>query len=139
MSEELNKLNELIQKVENIEKKLDNVTKLVTPVVVPGTDTVAEPKEWRVDTDSPIDFSLVPLGRFGVYEGGKVKVTCKAGALDSCVWFDMNNNVLANGEYTANTWDTLHRTKKVKVKAFCSKAKTPRFEKELDLFIGFKK
>lgn len=120
--------------LESLDAKLDRILALVTPV--PGPDTVGEPKEWRVETDAPIDPTLVPIGRFGVYEGGTVKVVCRAGKLDSCVWFDSRGNVLAVGDLVADRWETLHRTMKVVVKAHCAKAKTPRVDLEMDLFVG---
>ncbi len=120
--------------LESLDAKLDQLIKLVTPV--PGPDTVGEPKEWRVETDAPIDPTLVPIGRFGVYEGGTVKIVCRAGKLDSCVWFDARGNVLAVGDLVADRWETLHRTMKVVVKAHCARAKTPRLDLEMDLFVG---
>ena len=120
--------------LESLDAKLDRILALVAPV--PGPDTVGEPQEWRVETDAPIDPTLVPIGRFGVYEGGTVKIVCRAGKLDSCVWFDARGNVLSVGDLVADRWETAHRTMKVVVKAHCAKAKAQRLDLEMDLFVG---
>lgn len=128
--------------LDSLGQKLDRILALVTPV--PGPDTVAPPRLWAVRTvkdADKIEPEMTPIGRFGVYQGGVVRITCSAGPLDSCVWFDHAGNVLAVGDLPVDLvpLDVL-RTARVTAKAHCAAAAAqPRLDLNMDLYVGVRR
>lgn len=132
----------MAETLDSLGAKLDRILALVTPV--PGPDTVAPPRLWAVRTvkdADKIEPEMTPIGRFGVYQGGVVRITCSAGPLDSCVWFDHAGNVLAVGDLPVDLvpLDVL-RTARVTAKAHCAAAAAqPRLDLNMDLYVGVRR